>query len=130
HSNIRPRKSYPGKPLNERGNKIRNPSCEDVPIDQIVFRENTEGMYGGVEFFPLPESVYTALCANPKMKKWKEKGFENVALSTRIMSVQGCTNICKEALEYAKKTGRKRVTLIEKQHVLRETRGLMTRSIR
>ena len=88
-------------------------------------------MYGGVEFFPLPESVYTALCANPKMKKWKDKaGLENIALSTRIMSVQGCTNICKQAFEYAKKTGRKRVTLIEKPNVLRETGGLMTRCFR
>ena len=59
-------------------------------------------MYGGVEFFPLPEPVYTALCANPKMKKWKDKGLENVALSTRIMSKQGCTNICKQAFEFAK----------------------------
>jgi isocitrate/isopropylmalate dehydrogenase len=121
HTNMRPCKSYPGNPLNYRGNKITNPSGADVPIDQVVFRENTEGMYGGVEFFPLPESVYTALCANPKMKKWKDMGLENVALSTRIMSVQGCTNICKEAFEYAKKTGRKRVTLIEKPNVLRET---------
>src|SRR5260370_16822635 len=61
------------------------------------------------------------------MKKWKEKGLENVALSTRIMSVQGCTNICKEAFEFAKKTGRTRVTLIEKPNVLRETGGLMMR---
>ena len=45
-----------------------------MTIDQVVFRENTEGMYGGVEFFPLPEAVYTALCANPKMKPWKDKG--------------------------------------------------------
>jgi 3-isopropylmalate dehydrogenase len=85
-------------------------------------------MYGGVEFFPLPEPVYTALCANPKMKKWKDKaGLENIALSTRIMSRQGCTNICKQAFEFAKKTGRKRVTLIEKPNVLRETGGLMMR---
>jgi isocitrate/isopropylmalate dehydrogenase len=111
HTNMRPCKSYPGNPLNYRGNKITNPTGADVPIDQVVFRENTEGMYGGVEFFPLPEPVYTALCANPKMKKWKDKaGLENIALSTRIMSVQGCTNICKEAFEFAKKTGRKRVT--------------------
>ncbi len=55
HTNMRPCKSYPGNPLNYRGNKITNPSGEDVPIDQVVFRENTEGMYGGVEFFPLPE---------------------------------------------------------------------------
>src|SRR3989454_166925 len=123
HTNMRPCKSYPG-------NKIANPSGEDVAIDQVVFRENTEGMYGGVEFFPLPEPVYTALCANPKMTKWIDKGLENVALSTRIMSKQGCTNICKQAFEFAKKTGRKRVTLIEKPNVLRETGGLMMRCFR
>jgi isocitrate/isopropylmalate dehydrogenase len=61
------------------------------------------------------------------MKKWIDKGLENVALSTRIMSKQGCTNICKQAFEFAKKTGRKRVTLIEKPNVLRETGGLMMR---
>src|SRR5438067_2555959 len=131
HTNMRPCKSYPGNPLNYRGNKITNPSGADVHIDQVVFRENTEGMYGGVEFFPLPEPVYTALCANPKMKKWKDKaGLENIALSTRIMSKQGCTNICKQAFEFAKKTGRNRVTLIEKPNVLRETGGLMMRCFR
>src|SRR5207237_9637770 len=83
---------------------------------------------GGVQYFPFPEPVYTALCANPKMKKWKDKaGLENIALSTRIMSKQGCTNSCKEAFEFAKKTRRKRVTLIEKPNVLRETGGLMMR---
>jgi len=130
HTNMRPCKSYPGNPLNYRGNKITNPRSEDVAIDQVVFRENTEGMYGGVEFFPLPESVYTALSANPKMKKWIDKGLENVALSTRIVSKQGCTNICKQAFEFARKTGRKRVTLIEKPNVLRETGGLMMRCFR
>jgi isocitrate/isopropylmalate dehydrogenase len=130
HTNMRPCKSYPGNPLNYRGTAIGNPSGADVPIDQVVFRENTEGSYGGVEFFPLPESVYTALCANPKMKPWKDKGLENVALSTRIVSVQGCTNICRQAFEFAKNNGRKRVTLVEKPNVLRETGGLMTRIFR
>ncbi len=50
HTNMRPCKSYLGNPLNYRGNKITNPGGEDVAIDQVVFRENTEGMYGGVEF--------------------------------------------------------------------------------
>ena len=130
HTNMRPCKSYAGNPLNYRGTAIANPSGADVLIDQVVFRENTEGSYGGVEFYPLPEAVYTALCANPKMKPWKDKGLENVALSTRIVSKQGCTSICKQAFEYAKKTGRKRVTLIEKPNVLRETGGLMTRVFR
>jgi isocitrate/isopropylmalate dehydrogenase len=135
HTNMRPCKSYEGNPLNYRGTAIANPPgpdgrVKDVMIDQVVFRENTEGSYGGVEFFPLPEGVYTALCANPKMKPWKDKGLENVALSTRIVSVQGCTNICRQAFEHAKRTGRKRVTLVEKPNVLRETGGLMTRVFR
>ena len=119
HTNMRPCKAYPGNPLNYRDD-----------IDLMVFRENTEGMYGGVEWFPLPEKIYEALCDNPKMIKWKEKGLENVALSTRIMSRQGCENICRRAFEYAAAHNRKSVTLVEKPNVLRETGGLMTRTFR
>lgn len=127
HTNLRPCKAYEGNPLNFRGTEA-NPATE--PIDLVVFRENTEGMYGGVEFFPLPEPVYEALCANERMKPWKDKGLENVALSTRIMSRQGCESICRQAFEYAKKHNRRRVTLIEKPNVLRETGGLITRVFR
>ena len=130
HTNMRPCKSYPGNPLNYRGTASTNPAGSDIPIDQVVFRENTEGMYGGVEFFPLPEPVYEALGVNPKMKKWKDIGLESVALSTRIMSAQGCTSICRQAFEFAASHGRGRVTLIEKPNVLRETGGLMTRCFR
>jgi len=119
HTNLRPCKAYDGNPLNYKEG-----------IDLVVFRENTEGSYGGVEWFPLPEKIYDTLCDNPKMVKWKEKGLENVALSTRIMSKQGCESICRQSFEYAKKFGRKSVTLVEKPNVLRETGGLMTRVFR
>ncbi len=124
HTNLRPCKAYPGNPLNYRDD-----------IDLVVFRENTEGMYGGVEWFPLPEKIYDVMndpeVGHPaRMARWKEKGLENVALSTRIMSRQGCESICRQAFEYAKKHNRKSVTLIEKPNVLRETGGLMTRVFR
>ena len=119
HTNMRPCKAYPGNPLNYRND-----------IDQVVFRENTEGMYGGVEFFPLPNSVFDALCLNPKMKAFESKGLENIAISTRIVSRQGCENICRQAFEFAHKNKRKRVTLVEKPNVLRETGGLMTHVFR
>jgi 3-isopropylmalate dehydrogenase len=124
HTNLRPCKAYPGNPLNYRDD-----------IDLVVFRENTEGMYAGVEWFPLPEKVATAM-ADPevghpdRMKKWFAKGLENVALSTRIMSRQGCESICRQAFEYATTHGRRSVTLVEKPNVLRETGGLMTRVFR
>lgn len=92
HTNLRPCKAYPGSGLNYRG--------EDV--DLVVFRENTEGSYGGVEFHPIPQGVFDALCENPNMKKFGEKGLNNLALSTRIMSRQGCESICRQAFKYAR----------------------------
>ncbi len=119
HTNLRPCKAYPGNPLNLRDD-----------IDLVVFRENTEGMYGGVEFHPVPREVFDALCVHPKMKRFEERGLENLAISTRIMSRQGCESIVRQAFEYARKHNRKSVTLIEKPNVLRETGGLMTRVAR
>ncbi|MDG6218386.1 MAG: isocitrate/isopropylmalate family dehydrogenase, partial [Candidatus Thermoplasmatota archaeon] len=44
HTNLRPCKAFEGNPLNYRDD-----------IDLVVFRENTEGLYAGVEFFPVNE---------------------------------------------------------------------------
>ncbi len=120
HTNLRPCKAYPGNPLNRKDN-----------IDLVIFRENTEGMYSGIEFHPLPEDVFQVLSDNhPKMAKFKKFGLDNIALSTRIMTRQGCTNIVTQAFEYAQKYGRKSVTLVDKPNVLRETGGLITEAAR
>jgi 3-isopropylmalate dehydrogenase len=120
HTNLRPCKAYPGNPLNFKEG-----------IDLVIFRENTEGMYGGVEFFPIPAEVFNVLDKNhPKMKKFREYGLENLAMSTRIMSRQKCTNIVTKAFEYAQKFGYKTVTVVDKPNVLRETGGLMIRTAR
>ena len=83
HSNVRPCKAYPGNPLNYKDD-----------VDLVIFRENTEGMYGGIEFHPLPQEVYDALCLNPKMKKFSKFDLADIALSTRIMTRQGCSPHC------------------------------------
>ncbi len=125
HTNMRPCKAYPGNPLNKLGDDI----------DLVVFRENTEGLYGGIEWDPMPKELADAL-ANPewghpaRMKRWYDKGLENVAISTRVMSRQGCESICRQAFELAKKEGRKSVSLAEKPNVVRATGGLMTRTFR
>ena len=119
HTCLRPCKAYPGNPLNYKEG-----------IDWVIFRENTEGMYGGVEFHPLPKAVFDALCANKNMKKFEAAGLENIAISTRIMTRQGCENIVTQAFEYARKHKRKHVTVVDKPNVLRETGGLMIRTAR
>ncbi|MFQ6091678.1 MAG: isocitrate/isopropylmalate dehydrogenase family protein [bacterium] len=119
YTNMRPCKAYPGNPLNYR---------DDVDI--VVFRENTEGLYSGVEFHPLPQGVMDALSAHPKMKPFTQVPLEEIAVSCRIFTRRGCQRIVRSAFEYAKKYNRESVTVVEKPNVIRETSGLMVREAR
>ncbi len=114
YTNLRPCKAYAGNPLNYRDD-----------IDLVIFRENTEGMYAGVEFHPLPAAVRDALMVHPKMKAFKDTPLDEIAVSTRIMTKKGCRRIVKAAFEYARSNKRRSVTIVEKPNVLRETGGLM-----
>ena len=120
---IRPCKSFKGNPLNF----IRRTSngYEEPLIDTVIFRQNTEGLYSGVEWTNPPKIVREALETHPKMKAFKNVDGEDLAISTRIMSRNACRRIIKEAFEFAKSSGYKNVTICEKPNVLRETSGMM-----
>ena len=128
---MRPCKSYPGNPLNyprEQNHKSERRRRADRS-SRVSRKYRRDVRRRGV--FPVTRvGLHRAVCKSENEEVEGQGGLENIALSTRIMSVQGCTNICKQAFEYAKKTGRKRVTLIEKPNVLRETGGLMTHCFR
>lgn len=119
-TNMRPCKAYPGNPLNYKEG-----------IDIVVFRENTEDLYSGIEFFPFPDEVRGMIKKhNPKMKKFDHHPSDEVAVSLRINTKTGCRNIIADSFEYAKKMGSKSVTVVEKPNVIRETSGLMVRTAR
>jgi isocitrate dehydrogenase (NAD+) len=120
---IRPCKSFKGNPLNF----IRKTKSgyEEPEIDVVVFRQNTEGLYSGVEWTNPPLKVREALETHPKMDAFKGVKSEDLAISVRIFTRQACRRIIKEAFEYAKKFGYKSVTICEKPNVIRETSGLM-----
>lgn len=115
YANMRPCKSYRGNQLNYREG-----------IDIVVFRENTEGLYSGVEFHPLPTPLMQWLVQNhPKMKRFEPTPPDEIAVSMRIMTKKACNNILTQAFEYAKDRNYKTVTVAEKPNILRETGGLM-----
>jgi 3-isopropylmalate dehydrogenase len=120
HTNMRPCKAYPGNPLNLKDD-----------IDIVIFRENTEGLYAGIEYHPVPDEVFAVMKkTHPKASKFESVNLDDMAISTRIMTRKGCRNIVTQAFEYAKKFGRKSVTVVDKPNVLRETGGLMIRTAR
>jgi len=121
----RPTKSYPGNPLNfiRRGpdNEIQEPK-----IDAIIFRQNTEGLYGGVEWTNPPQLVYEALRSHPKfIQNFGDVPKNEISISTRIFTKKATERILRAAFEYAKKNNYRSVTLCEKPNVIRETSGMM-----
>lgn len=121
----RPCRSYIGNPLNF----VRRSSDNDIDepkIDTVIFRQNTEGLYGGVEWSNPPEQVYNALMTHPKfIKNFGDTPVEEISVSTRIFTRKATEKILRAAFDHAKKYEYKSVTLCEKPNVIRETSGMM-----
>jgi isocitrate dehydrogenase (NAD+) len=76
-------------------------------IDLVLIRENTEGLYVGVEH-------YIGMHGDPRAAA------ESVMIITRF----GAERICRYAFEYARANGRKKITLAHKANILKYTQGL------
>lgn len=125
----RPCISFKGNPLNF----IRRTSdggFEEPMVNAVIFRQNTEGLYSGIEWTNPPKQVRDAFETHTKMKKFKDVPNEDLAISTRIVTRKASYRIIKAAFEYAKKFGYKSVTVCEKPNVLRETSGMMVKVAR
>ncbi len=115
HVNRRPCFAYPGNPLNLKDG-----------VDLVVFRQNTEGLYSGVEFAPVPPGVRSALReASPAMHRFDEVDDADMAITARIITRRGAERIVRACFVHAVETGRRDVTLVEKPNVLQATSGLM-----
>jgi 3-isopropylmalate dehydrogenase len=120
---IRPCRSFEGNPLNFIRRKEHG--FEEPKVDVVVFRQNTECLYCGVEWTNPPSEVRRALETHKKMKAFARVDSSDMAVSLRIFTRGACQRICRAAFEYAKRFGYKTVTVCEKPNVVRETSGMM-----
>jgi len=122
---MRPCQSLKGNPLNFI-RRSANGGIEEPKVDVMIFRQNTEGLYCGIEWTNPPDKVYDALMTHKKFIDnfaWCPR--EELAVSTRILTKKYTIRIVKAAFEYAKKQGFKAIYLCEKPNVIRETSGMM-----
>ena len=111
---LRPCKSYAGNPINYKH-----------PIDLVVFRENTEDLYAGVEFAPPPvELVATLGRLSKNFAPFGALKPEDYAVSCKINTKKGSERIIRAAFEFARTHGRRKVTVVHKANVVRATDGL------
>jgi len=117
---LRPCKAYPGNPLNFKEG-----------IDLVVFRENTEDLYAGVEFHPVPAELAGTLAQVSKtFVPFKDLAGDEYAVSCKINTRKGSERIVREAFEFARNSGRRKVTIVHKANVVRATDGLFLEEAR
>ncbi len=90
YANVRPIKALP------------NVECRYPGLDLVIVRENTEGLYAGLEHIVVP----------------------GVVESLKIITEKASTRIAKYAFEYAKANGRKKVTAVHKANIMKLSDGL------
>jgi isocitrate/isopropylmalate dehydrogenase len=111
---LRPTKGYPDNPLNYKEG-----------IDLVVFRENTEDLYAGVEFNPVPTELAATLTGLSKpFAHFANLAGDQYAVSCKINTKKGSERIVRAAFEFARQHGRKKVTVVHKANVVRATDGL------
>ena len=117
---LRPCKAYPDNPLNYHEG-----------IDLVIFRENTEDLYAGVEFNPVPDKVRDVLSEmSPAFKAFEDLSGDEYAISCKINTRKGSERIIRAAFEFARSFGRKKVTVVHKANVVRATDGLFLETAR
>jgi len=116
YAQVRPCKTYPG---------VRS-RYEDV--DLVVVRETTEDIYAGIEF---EEGTRDAL----ELADWLAQHGQRLpqpdsGLSIKPISITGTRRVFEFAFDYARRTGRRKVTCVHKANIMKFTDGLWLRTAR
>jgi len=112
---VRPVRYYTGVP---------SPVKEPHKVDMVIFRENTEDIYAGIEY----------LAGTPENERLKtflidEMGVKNIrfpnssSLGIKPVSLEGTERLVRAAIEYAFRKGRKSVTIVHKGNIMKFTEG-------
>ncbi len=97
-------------------------------VDLVIFRENTEDLYAGIEFEKGTEQCLSLISTINGMQKKKIRSDSGVAI--KPISVEGTRRIAKAAFEYAVKNGRKKVTIVHKANIMKFSDGLFLKEAR
>ena len=112
---LRPVKYFMGVP-----SPVRHPE----KVDMVVFRENTEDIYAGIEWASGTEEVKKVITFLQEEMGVKKIRFpETSAIGIKPVSSEGSRRLIKAAIDYAIENGRKSVTLVHKGNIMKFTEG-------
>lgn len=112
---VRPVRWFQGVP-----SPVRQPEL----VDMVIFRENTEDIYAGIEYMAgTPEADKVKAFLMNEMKVSKIRFPETSSIGIKPVSKEGTERLIRSAIEYAIKYNRKSITLVHKGNIMKFTEG-------
>jgi len=105
---------------------VPSPVKQPEKVDMVIFRENTEDIYTGIEFEAGTEaaSKFLSLLEKEFPKEFKKIRFpKDVGLGIKPVSKEGTERLTRSAIEYALRQKRKSVTFVHKGNIMKFTEG-------
>ena len=103
---------------------VPSPVKKPADVDMVIFRENSEDIYAGVEWkagSPEAEKVIKFLTEEMGVKKIRFT--ENCGIGIKPVSLEGTKRLVRKALQYAVDNDRSSVTLVHKGNIMKFTEG-------
>ncbi|MEI6791242.1 MAG: NADP-dependent isocitrate dehydrogenase [Myxococcaceae bacterium] len=103
---------------------VPSPVKHPEAVDMVIFRENTEDIYAGIEYAAeSPEAQKLIKFLQTEMGVTKIRFPETSAIGIKPVSKQGTERLVKSAIEYALREKRKSVTFVHKGNIMKFTEG-------
>ena len=119
---VRPCKYYPG---------VRS-YFSSVPVDLVIFRENTEDLYSGIEFERGTEATKELIEQVNRLATGRgvATGYEETGVSIKPISVSRSDRLIRAAFNYARENNRRKVTVVHKANIMKFSDGLWLETAR
>ena len=109
---------------------VPSPVKQPELVDMVIFRENTEDIYEGIDFQAGSEPAMAVLnflrenCPGDFGKvRFGAEALESVGVGIKPVSRPGTERLVRAAIDYAIRSGRKSVTLVHKGNIMKYTEG-------
>jgi isocitrate dehydrogenase len=103
---------------------VPSPVKAPEKVDMVIFRENTEDIYAGIEWEANSEAVQKVIAfLQQEMGVTKIRFPETSAIGIKPVSIEGSERLIRKAIQYAIDNGRKSVTLVHKGNIMKFTEG-------
>ena len=102
---------------------VPSPVKQPELVDMVIFRENTEDIYAGIEWKAGTEQVHAVISFLKQMGVTTIRFPDTSAIGIKPVSEEGSKRLVRSAIEYAVAQGRKSVTLVHKGNIMKYTEG-------